>query len=61
MLCSLLFCACGQKMEPPQDNAVTLSDTVAETVIALSRTAAETKETAGTEKNNRRRCSSNNA
>ncbi|MDE7113045.1 MAG: hypothetical protein K2O57_02510, partial [Acetatifactor sp.] len=37
--CSLLLCACGQEMEPPQDNAVTLSGTV-----------TETKETAETEK-----------
>lgn len=37
--CSLLLCACGQEMEPPQDNAVTLSGTV-----------TETKETAEAEK-----------
>ena len=38
MLCSLLFCACGQEIEPSQDNTVTLSGTV-----------TETKETAETE------------
>ena len=37
--CSLLLCACGQEMGPPQDNTVTLSGTV-----------TETKETAETEK-----------
>ncbi|MDE7270798.1 MAG: hypothetical protein K2N81_10050, partial [Acetatifactor sp.] len=40
--CSLLLCACGQEMEPPQDNAVTLSGTVTET--------KETAETAEAEK-----------
>ncbi|MDE5865413.1 MAG: hypothetical protein K2H31_02265, partial [Lachnospiraceae bacterium] len=30
MLCSLLFCACGQKTEPSQENAAALSETVEE-------------------------------
>lgn len=39
MLCCMLFCACGQEMELPQDNSVRLPGTV-----------TETKETAETEK-----------
>lgn len=48
MLCSLLFCACGQEMESLQNNAVTLSETVTETKETTEM--AETAETAETEK-----------
>ena len=41
MLCSLLLYACGQEMEPPQENAVTLSETVEETTETEETTEAE--------------------